>query len=86
MRSFIKLFFIFSAVLLFFACDATSHKLENQIYIRFREINFSGDWTHFADTKVDSMEITLQEDIYLQEADAIKLKENITYSAGKQQR
>jgi len=82
MKYIIKLSIIISFVFILFSCkffnDINKYSLNNQIHIRFKEVNFGGDWNHYAG-RVNIMEVELSDDIYQNSHDAIKLKEPIEY-------
>jgi len=85
MKSFVAYIAISVGIFMFSTCgfQTGSHRLEDQIFVRFPAPNFGGDWTHFEAVSINKMELTLDDSIYLNaEADRITLVADIEYSDG----
>jgi hypothetical protein len=66
-------------VFLFSTCNIVTQPLKDQIFVRFPTPSFNGDWSHF-NGRIDALEVTFNDDIYLNSSDRIRLRETMHYS------
>jgi len=79
MKSFVRYVAIAAGIFMLFACDR--QPLKDQIFIRFSEPSFGGEWSYFQGVPINEMKLTLDDSIYLNaDVDRITLLADIEYS------